>query len=468
MKNIYELKNEKIPKLLLKYFVPAIVGVLVNALYNIVDRIFIGNAVGPYALAALSVAFPIMIITSGFGMLFGMGGGVLISINLGKENKEKAEKVLGNTFILLIIASIFISLIAFIIKTPMLRSFGSSENTIAYAQQYLSIILFGTVMQNIGFGMNNCIRSSGDAVIAMLTMLIGAISNIILDAVFVLGLNMGTKGAALATVIAMTINSIWVIMHFLSSRSVLKLRFENIKLDLRIIKEIVAIGMAPFAMQVAGSIVNVLFNKQLIHYGGDMAISAMGIMTSVSMLIIMSIIAINQAAQPIIGYNHGAKSYKRVKQTLNLAILSAVIISSFALVIIELFPENIIKLFTSDSSELISIGSNGLRIYLIMLPIIGYQIVGANYFQAIGKAKISMMLSLLRQVIILIPLILIIPQFWGLTGVWIAGPIADFISFIITFILLNRALKELSSKIGEDNYEENIEKKVQSLSPTEI
>ncbi|WMJ81823.1 MATE family efflux transporter [Clostridium sp. MB40-C1] len=437
-----QLREEKIGKLLLKFFIPAVIGNLVNALYNIVDRVYIGRGVGDLALAGLSITFPIMIVIAGFGMLMGIGGSVLESLNLGKKDKENADKVLGNTFVLIIISSIVVSILCFIIKNPLLKAFGASANTIQYADEYLSIILLGTIVQNLGFGLNNSIRSEGNANIAMITMIIGAALNIILDPIFIFVFHMGVKGAAIATVISQTANAVWVISHFRSKKSVLKLKKENLKLDLKIVKGIVAIGMAPFAIQVAGSAVNILLNKQLIVYSGDSAIGAMGVINSISMLIIMSIISVTQAAQPIIGYNYGAKLYSRVKKTLKLAVSGAVFIGIVSDVIIQLFPENIISIFNKEPN-LIAIGSHGIKIFLCMLPIIGYQIIGSNYFQAIGKAKISMLLAMLRQVLVLIPLLLILPKHLGITGVWIAAPISDTIAFFITAFMFKKEVKKL-------------------------
>ncbi|MCY6484141.1 MATE family efflux transporter [Clostridium aestuarii] len=442
MDKTVRLREENVARLLLRFFIPAIIGNVVNALYNIVDRVYIGRGVGDLALAGLSIAFPIMIITSGFGMLMGIGGGVLESLNLGKKDQNKAEKVLGNTFVLLIIASIAVSILCFIIKTPLLKAFGASKNTLKFAEEYLSIILFGTIVQNLGFGLNNSIRSEGNANIAMSTMIIGAVLNIILDPIFIFVFGMGIKGAAIATVISQTVNTIWVIVHFRSNRSILKLKKENLKLNIQIVKGIIAIGMAPFAVQVAGGAVNVLLNKQLIIYSGDSAIGAMGVINSISMLIIMSIISITQAAQPIIGYNYGAKLYFRVKKTLKLAVTGAVALGVVSNIIIQLFPEHIIGVFNSEP-KLMQIGSVGLRIFLCMLPIIGYQIIGSNYFQAIGKAKISIILSMLRQVVILIPLLIILPKYLGLIGVWVASPVSDVISFFITMILFRKEVKKL-------------------------
>ncbi|AYF53576.1 MATE family efflux transporter [Clostridium botulinum C] len=444
-----ELGREKIYKLLLKFFIPAIIGTLVNALYNIVDRIYIGQGVGSLALAGLSVAFPIMVITSGFGMLIGMGGGVITSISLGKKDKEKAEKILGNTFSLLCIISLLVSILALIIKNPILKSFGASENTITYANSYLSIILFGTIFQNVGYGMNNIIRSEGNAKIAMFTMIIGAIFNIILDPIFIFIFHMGVKGAAIATVLSQIANTFWVLRHFTGKNSFLKLKRKNLKLDLEIFKSIIAIGMAPFSIQVAASLVNIVFNKELMIYGGDLAVGAMGIINSITMLIIMSIISVTQASQPIVGYNYGSMQFDRVKETIKVAAIGATIIALIGFIGVEFFPKYLIGIFNRKDEELLRIGVSGIRINLFALPIIGFQIVGSNYFQAVGKAKVAIILSLLRQVIVLIPLLIILPKIFNLNinGVWLACPISDIMSFIITTICVIKGMRDLDKQV---------------------
>lgn len=438
-----ELGQEKILKLLIKFFIPAIVGTMVGALYNIVDRIYVGRGVGALALAGLSVTFPITIIIQAFGMLIGMGAAVLVSINLGRKDKDKADKVLGNAFILLILISIFTSILCFIIKGPLLRSFGASNDTISYANDYLGIILFGSVFQNAGFGLNNTIRSEGNPKIAMGTMILGAGTNIILDPIFIFGFNMGVKGAAIATIMSQFFSAVWVITHFTGKNSVIKLKKENLKVEKEILFGILSIGMAPFAVQIASSAINIIINRQLIAYGGDLAISAMGIISSITMLFIMAMISINQAAQPIMGYNYGAKKYNRVKETLKLAIIGAVTIGILGFIAVEVFPASLIGIFNKSDKELLRIGVKGIRIYLCMLPVVGFQIVSSNFFQAIGKARIAMVLSLLRQVIILIPMLLILPHFLAINGVWIASPISDFTSAVITGICLINGIRNL-------------------------
>jgi putative MATE family efflux protein len=438
-----ELGEKNITGLIWKFFWPAFIGVSVNALYNIVDRIFIGRGVGSLALSGLSVVFPIMILVAAFGMLIGIGAGVRISINMGKKEFNLAERVLGNSFVLMIIVSILVTVIGFIIKTPMLRSFGANDQTIGYAQDYLNIILLGSVFQIVGFSLNNIIRSEGSPQYAMLSMIICSVVNVILNPIFIFGLGMGVKGSALATVISQFILMVWVISHFRSKRSVLRLKLGNMKLDRSIIWQIVTIGMAPFAMQIAGSLVQATYNTQLIRYGEDVAVGAMGIINSVAILIVMAVVSINMASQPIIGYNFGAGNYGRVRQTWNIGIIAGTIISIVAFVFVELFPGTIIHLFNHDDPQLYAIGVTGIRIFLLMLPLVGFQVICSNYFQSIGNAKISLFLTLLRQVIFLLPLLTFLPMYWGITGIWMASPISDFISSCVVFIFFRIERKKL-------------------------
>lgn len=446
-RNIYELETKSIGKLMWQYFLPAFTGVVVNSLYNIVDRIFIGHGVGAYALAGLSSVFPIMIIIMAFGMLIGIGAGVRVSINLGKKDIQRAELVLGNAFILIILISVLVTILGFIIKEPLLNLFGTSAETRGYATDYLDIILIGTLFNTMGFSLNNIIRAEGNAKIAMYSMLISAGTNLVLDPIFIFVFEMGVKGAAYATVISMMVLCVWVLWHFRSSKSVIKLKAANLKIVPEIFQHIVSIGFAPFAMQMASSMVQGTLNTQLVKYGGDMAVGAMGIINSVSMFLVMSVIAINMAAQPIIGFNYGAKNYKRVKQTLILGIKAATVISVLGWFVVELFPGTIIKAFNHNNVELLNIGIPGLRILLAALPIIGFQIVVGNYFQSISKAKTAAFLSTLRQVLLLIPAIMIFPSVWGLTGVWIAAPVCDILSAMIVTYFLLKELKLLNRQI---------------------
>jgi len=450
MNQTKELGTKSIGKLLFKFSVPAITGMIVNALYNIVDRMYIGHikGVGANALSGLAITFPISIIIMAFGMLVGIGASSIISIRLGEKNKEAADNILGNALILITIISLVIGILGILFLNKLLILFGASQNSIPYAKAYIQIILMGTVFQNIGFGINNIIRAEGNPKMAMFTMVFGAIINIILDPILIFGFNMGIQGAAIATIISQAFNTLWVLKYFTlkNSGSVLKIKKINLKLNLGIMKDIFAIGIAPFSMQIASSLVVILYNKGLYVYGGDLAIAAMGILNSISMLIFMPIFGISQGVQPIIGYNYGAKLYPRVLDALKLAIISATCIAVVGFVWVQLFPKQLIGMFVGNSPDIVNLGARGIRIDLMLLPILGFQILGASYFQAINEAKTSMILSILRQVIVLIPLILILPLFFKLDGLWFSQPCADLIASILTAFFLYRNIKKLRSE----------------------
>lgn len=446
MSQTKELETENIGKLLFKFSVPAITGMIVNALYNIVDRIYIGHikGVGSDALSGLAITFPISVIIMAFGMLVGMGATAVISIRLGEKNKESAENILGNALVLVTIITLIVSLLGILFINKFLILFGASENTLPYAKAYIQIILMGAVFQNIGFGLNNIIRAEGNPKMAMLTMVFGAIINIILDPILIFGFNMGIQGAAIATIISQAFNTLWVLKYFIfkNSGSILKIKKVNLKLRLDIARDIFAIGMSPFSMQIASSAVAVLYNRGLYTYGGDLAVAAMGILNSISMIIFMPIFGISQGMQPIIGYNYGAKLYERVLKTLKLSIISGTCIAIMGFALVQLFSKLLIGVFVGNNMDLVNLGSRGLRIDLIVLPILGFQILGANYFQAINEAKTSMILSILRQVIVLIPLILILPMFLQLDGLWFSQPCADIIATALTAFFLCKSIKK--------------------------
>ncbi|WP_372773768.1 MATE family efflux transporter [Mangrovibacterium sp.] len=433
-----ELGEQHVGRLMLKYFIPAFIGVFVNALYNIVDRIFIGQGVGAMALSGVSVIFPVMLVMIAFGMLIGIGASVLVSINMGRKDKDKAERVLGNSLVLMIVVSVLITVIGFLIKGPMLDLFGATPETIAYANDYLDIILLGVIFQVVGFSLNNVIRSEGNARIAMYSMLISAGTNIVLDPIFIFGLGLGVKGAAYATVISMMVLAGWVLLHFQSNKSVVKIKRKYLKLEPSVIKEILVIGMAPFFMQIANSVVQGLINTKLISFGGDLAVGAMGIVNSVATMIIMSVVAINMASQPIIGFNYGARDSNRVREALRIAMISATVISVLAFGLVQGFPKVIVQFFNAEDPALLEIGKQGLRLGLLALPIVGFQVVAGNFFQSIGKAKIATLLTLLRQVIVLIPLLYVLPDFFELNGIWVAMPISDACSAMIVVFFLRR------------------------------
>lgn len=444
MKNMQELGEAHIGRLMLKYFVPAFIGVFVNALYNIVDRIFIGQGVGAEALSGISVVFPIMLIIMGFGMLIGIGTGVVVSINLGKRDMASAEKTLGTGFLFMLLVSAVITATIYLLKNPILRSFGANEETFQYANDYLNIIVAGVVFMTVGFSLNNVIRSEGNARIAMVSMILSSVTNVVLDYLFIFKLDMGVKGAAYATIISMFVLMVWVLAHFRGKRSVIKLQRKYIRVDRPILLELTAIGLAPFSMQIANSFVQGLLNTKLIQHGGDLAVGAMGIINSVLTLFIMAIVAINMASQPIMGFNYGAKSVQRVKESLRISLIASTVIAIVAFVFIEAIPGTIVKLFNDDSEVLYNISVKGLRLVILGLPIVGFQVVASNYFQSVGKAKLAIFATLFRQVIMLIPLLFILPNFWGINGIWLAYPIADTMSAVAVSILLIKQWRNLS------------------------
>ncbi|MDX9762215.1 MAG: MATE family efflux transporter [Desulfomonilia bacterium] len=451
-----QLGEQGIAGLLWRFSLPAVVGMLVHALYNVVDRIFIGRAMGSVGIAGISVAFPMMIILMAFGMLVGLGATSLISIRLGQQKKEEAETVMGNALVLFIIMSAALTILGLAFTTPILLMFGASVDILPYSREYLQIILVGTIFQSIGFGMNNFIRGEGNPNKAMSTMLIGAFLNILLDPVFIFWLDMGIRGAAIATVISQACSSALVLWYFLGGRGLLRIRARAFNLKKRIVLDIMAIGSAPFAMQMASSVVISLFNHQLRIYGGTTALSAMGIIFSILMLILMPVVGISQGAQPIIGYNYGAGNFDRVIRTLRLAALVATGVALAGFVLAMLFPALIISVFSTKDTELIIMGGPALRLFFIMLPVIGFQIVGANYFQAVGKAKQAIFLNLARQVLLLIPALLILPGFLGLNGVWLAGPVSDLGAATLTGTCLYWEIQFLKKKAGNGAFSKTV------------
>ncbi|MGE5653158.1 MAG: MATE family efflux transporter, partial [Bacillota bacterium] len=357
-----------------------------------------------------------------------------------------AEQIIANAMVLLIGTAAIISALGLVFMDPLLRRFGASEAVLPYARDYLSVILYGAVFQSVGFGMNNFIRAEGSPKIAMSTMLIGAILNTILDPILIFNFNMGMKGAAYATIFSQAVSAAWVLYYFYSGKSHLKIRTKNFRLRWPIVIGILSIGMAPFAMQLAASVLTVIMNTSLQSYGGDIAISAMGVINSITMLFLMPIFGINQGAQPIIGYNYGAQRFDRVREALSRAIVAATAVVLIGFAATRFFPEALIRLFYNKDSQLIALGAHGLQVFLVFLPIIGFQIVGANYFQAVGKPKQAMFLSLSRQVLILIPALLIMPRLYGLEGIFMAGPLSDLVSSALTAIFLTLEFRHLHER----------------------
>ena len=437
-----EFQTKKISKLVWDYALPGIVGTMVTALYNVVGRIFIGQVEGALAISGLAITFPVMNLTSSLGMLVGAGAAARISISLGKKDKQTAEQILGTSLLLTVILNAVFITLFYIYLEPILMAFGASELTYPYARDYLQIVLLGNVFVSLCYNFNAMMRSSGYPTKAMYTMLIGAVLNIILSPIFLFVFDLGIKGVAWATVISMFIGMLFVMHHFTRKSSVIRLRWNNVRLNKKIILSIVSIGLSPFSMQVAASGVALLMNTSLLRYGGDLAVGAYGIINSILMIILMVVMGLNQGTQPIIGYNYGAGNYARVRETLFYSLKVATVFTTTGFLIGLFFPRLLASAFTTDP-ELLSITETGTRIAVIGLPLVGFQIVSSSFFQSIGFAAKSIIQSLSRQLIFLVPGILILPRFWELNGLWIAMPVSDSLAALLSFYLLLIQLRHL-------------------------
>lgn len=432
------LGTARVGRLMLKLAVPAIVAQLVNALYNIVDRIYIGHMpdVGDVALTGLGLCFPILMFVSALAALVGMGGGSRASIRMGEGDLEGANQILGSCAALTLTMSVVVTVVFQLIKTPMLYLFGASDNTIGYAQGYLTIYLWGTLFVQIALGLNNFITTQGFSTFSMVTVLIGAGINIVLDPVFIFGLDMGVQGAALATVIAQGASAAWVLWFLLGKRTKLKLQVKYFKLKASVLAPVVAIGVSPFIMQSTESLVNISFNASLQQFGGDVAVGAMTICSSVMSVLSMVFQGLAQGAQPIIGFNYGAGKLDRVKKAFTLLFVSGVVYSTVGWALLRLFPQVFVSLF-NDKPELVETTVWALGIYTACFFMMGIQFSCQQTFVALGQAKISLFLALLRKIILLIPLIFVLPFFFAdkVFAVFLAEPAADFLAAATTGII---------------------------------
>ncbi|MGE4464834.1 MATE family efflux transporter [Sphaerochaeta sp.] len=441
------LGTEPIFKLLMRFSIPAIVGMMVNALYNVVDRIFIGNSpsIGANGIAGITIAFPIMIILIALGVLFGIGGATLFSIRLGQKRNEEAEEALFTSFILLTGGGLVFLILGQIFMPTILRMFGASEQVLPYASSYLRVILMGSVFAVTSMGLNHFIRADGNPKVAMLSMFLGAGTNIILDPIFIYVLDWGMAGAALATIISQSFSFIWVISYFLGKRSRVKLRFAKHRIRLSVVRSIMTLGFPPFTLQIMSSILNVILNKTLILHGGDLGIAAMGIVHSLQTLLFMPVIGINQGVQPLISFNFGAKQYDRVKEAAKLGILSATAVILVGYAVTQLFPRTMVGMFNQDPA-LLNLGVYALRRWFLLTPLVGYQVIAGNFFQAIGKSRIALVLTLSRQGLFLIPAILLFAHFFGMQGILWSAPVADALSTVLTSIFFFRGMRDLEKK----------------------
>ncbi|WP_068268437.1 MATE family efflux transporter [Caviibacter abscessus] len=436
--------TENITSLIIKFSFPAILGMFVNALYNVVDRIYIGRIkeIGHLAIAGLGIVFPLVIISFSFALLFGIGSSACISLNLGDKKVKKAEKYLGTAIFLGIVVSILITIFNYLFLDKLLYIIGASGYTFIYAKDYFSIINFGIfalIMFNI---LNAVIRADGNPKMAMFTVLSGAIVNIVLDPILIFYFHLGVKGAAIATIISQYISFVLALYYFVSKYSKLKILTKYIRFDYEKAKKIILLGSSAFAIQIGFSLVNSILNVVLKKYGGDISISAMTIVQSLMTFLLMPIFGINQGIQPILGYNYGARKYKRVASTLLQGILGATVICIIGFVLIRLYGSRMLLIFNKNR-DLIKITTRALNIYTLMLPIIGFQIVSSIYFQAIGKPRLSLLISLSRQILVMIPSLFLLSRIFGLNGIWYATPTADLIATLITFVYIMKELKYL-------------------------
>lgn len=452
MQNKEFLGTEPIGKLLLKMAIPTVLAQLVNMLYNIVDRIFIGHieGVGDYALTGVGICMPIIMAVSAFAALISIGGAPRASIYLGEGKSNDAEKILGNCFSLQIIVSIILTALILIFNRDLLMAFGASENTIGYATDYMSIYAVGTIFVQLTLGMNAYITAQGETKVSMISVLIGAVANIILDPIFIYLFGMGVKGAALATIISQALSCAWALSFLFGNKTILRIRRENLKIEASVVLPCIALGLAQFIMQMSESVISVCFNSSLQMYGGDIAVGAMTILTSVMQFAMLPLQGVAQGAQPIISYNYGAKNKDRVKQSFFLLLKVSLIYSVTLWACIMLFPTAFAAIFT-NKSELIGFTSTALRIYCGVLCIFGMQIAAQMTFISLGKALSSITVAVVRKFVLLLPLIFIVPQFVDnkTMGVYLAEPIADILAVTFTTILFifqfKKALKEMDT-----------------------
>ena len=441
-----DLSNKPVGRLLFQLALPAIAAQIINVLYNVVDRMYIGHIqdIGAMALTGVGVTMPVIMAVSAFAYLISMGGSPRASIMMGKQDYYKAEEILGNCAMTLIIISITLTIILLLFSRPLLMIFGASEKTIIYALRYLRIYSIGTIFVQLALGLNTFITAQGKAKTSMFTVLIGAITNIILDPIFIFVFHMDVRGAALATIISQAISCIWILSFMTSKRTILKLKFKNLRISPSVILPCLALGFSPFIMQFTESVLFVSFNTSLLKYGGDLAVGAMTILSSIMQFSFLPIMGLTQGAQPIISYNYGANNLDRVKNTFKILLISCVSFSTLMWVISEFFPYLFVRIFTSDE-ELINYSIWALRIYMASSLIFGAQTACQQTFVALGNAKISAFLAILRKVILLIPLIFILPIFLEdkVFAVLLAEPIADFLAVCTTVTMFTISFKKL-------------------------
>lgn len=448
-----EMRSGSVGKLILKLSVPAMTAQIINLLYNIIDRIYIGHieGCGDLALTGVGVTFPIILLISAFSQLIGAGGAPLASIALGKGDRERAQKLLSTGFYTLIAISVILTAVFQLIKLPVLGAFGASAETIGYADEYLSVYLWGTVFVQLSLGLNAFITCQGRSGTAMLSVIIGAVLNLVLDPIFIFGMGMGVRGAGLATVISQAVSAVWVVSFLVSEKSSIRLKIGRPEIDIRLLGSICALGVSPFIMQFTECIINVVFNSGLLKYGGDMYVGSMTIMQSVMQIMTVLINGFNQGVQPIISFNYGAKSYDRVRKAYRIGFCASVGVMAIMTGLVMAFPAAFASIFT-DEAELIEIVERNMPVFVCGISVFGIQMGAQCAFVGLGQAKLSLFLACLRKIILLVPLALILPKFMGVSGIYAAEPAADIISATTAGVLFLVNIR----KILNDNVQNDI------------
>ncbi len=440
-----ELGTKPLGSLLVQYALPAIVAMTASSLYNMVDSIYIGQGVGAMAISGLAITFPLMNLATAFGAAVGVGASTCISVRLGQRDYDAAERVLGNTVTLNVIIGLAFSVLSLLFIDPILLFFGASEQTLPYARDYMEVILAGNVFSHMYFAMNAVLRAVGKPRQAMVMTIFTVVMNTALAPIFIYPLNLGIRGAAYATVISQCMALVWQMKMFADKNELLHLKRGIYRLNSRIVKAIIGIGMSPFAMNVCACIVVIFINQGLQRHGGDLAVGAYGIANKVCFIFVMVTMGINQGLQPIAGYNYGAQQFDRLMRVVKYAIVAGTLVTTTGFAVAELLPEACARLFTTDPT-LIDLSVNGLRIEMLAFPIVGYQMVVTSFFQSIGKAKVSMFLSLSRQLIFLLPLLSILPQVYGVDGVWWSMPVSDFVASVVTFVIMTIYMRKFKKQ----------------------
>ena len=435
-----ELGTKPVGRLLVQYALPAIIAMTASSLYNMVDSIFIGQGVGALAISGLAVTFPFMNLSAAFGAGVGVGSSSYLSVKLGQKDYSTAQRILGNNVTLNVIIGLLFSAVSLIFLDPILFFFGASEQTLPYAREYMVIILLGNIITHLYFGMNAVLRAASKPREAMYTTIFTVVLNSLLDPLFIYTFDLGIRGAAIATILSQTVALMWQIRLFSDKSQLLHLKRGIYKLDNTIVKNILGIGISPFAMNATACLVAIFVNQRLLEYGGDLAVGAYGIANRVAFIFIMINFGVNQGMQPIAGYNYGAQNYDRLMRVLKLAMIAGTCITTSGFLVAEFIPHICVSLFTSDT-ELTELSVNGLRIMMAAMPIVGYQMIVTNFFQSIGKAKISIFLSLSRQLLFLVPLIGVLPLSFGVNGVWVAMPISDSFSALFALVMMVRYMR---------------------------